>query len=183
MQKNTIVFIALDTEDVYYKQYYKKIRDSGFKLVTVNLKWNYNNLSDWVEQAVSSINAIEGTYYVVGHSVGASVALMIQNKANQLPKKIILYSPSPVFREFQKYFNRTTLRFFGAKRMKQILFNSLKHFLKNCTVPIEVRYGGLEHDFIKITVQEIQKIRSDVTVTEYKNADHMSIIYDSKKIP
>ena len=183
MNKVTVVFIALDAGDKYYKQYYKKLKNFGFNLVLVNLKWNYKNINDWIEQSIAILNSIQEPYIIVGHSVGASISLMLQNKLKHLPIRMILYSPSPIFNEFIKNFDKEVLQFFGKRRIKQIEENHIRVFLKNNTIPLEVRYGSLEHPYVKVTVRTIKKFHKDATINEYKNTDHMSSIYASNKLP
>ena len=74
---------------------YKKL---GYQPVFVPVKWNYRTIDDWIAEVVNKIPAKEiQNSLLSGFSFGSMIALSLAAKTN--PKKLLLFSLSPYFKE------------------------------------------------------------------------------------
>ena len=115
-------FIALDTKDYTLKK----------GITPVSLTWKYQTISDWTR----GLN-FTNIDIVIGHSLGAAVALIVSEKTP--PKELHLYSPSPFFTETLHLLDKQDLKYIGKKRLKEM------KSLPRVTCPIFL-YIGVDED-------------------------------------
>ena len=106
----------------------------------INLTWQYNSIQDWCNKVRFTSKDV-----VTGHSIGASIALIVAEK--NPPKELHLYSPSPIFTETVNLQVQNFIRFIGKKRIKEI------RPIPKVTCPVTVYIGELEIPAMKKTAQ------------------------------
>lgn len=147
------IFIALDTNE------YKIPKG----VTPINLTWKHNTIQGWCNRVHFTSSDI-----VIGHSIGASIALIMAEK--NPPKELHLYSPSPIFTETVNLHAQNFHRFIGKKRRKEI------RPIPKVTCPVTVYVGELEIPAMKKTVQIIaQKLHAKLVVVPGKN--HGNIVF------
>ncbi|MEO6077604.1 MAG: hypothetical protein ABIP54_02360 [Candidatus Andersenbacteria bacterium] len=148
------LFIALDTNE--YKL--------GKGVTPVNLIWKHNTIQDWCDQVRFTSKDI-----VIGHSIGAAVALTVAKK--NPPKELHLYSPSPIFTETMKLLPKSHLSYYGKKRQREV------SSIPKVTCPVTVYVGELEIPAMKKTEKIIaKKLHAKLVVVAGKN--HRNIIQE-----
>jgi hypothetical protein len=141
-------FIALDTKE------YNLDKDT----VPVNLTWE-DGLEKWFE-TVSALD-IKDDDIVVGHSLGATIAYLTIKKGS-----LILYSPSPLFKEAKHLFSEKSVKELGSD------YDKIDNYsIKDIKTKPVVYVGELELDVMK----ETAKMISDDAVI-VKGKDHGDII-------
>ncbi|HSX18478.1 MAG TPA: hypothetical protein VLE51_03935 [Candidatus Saccharimonadales bacterium] len=74
---------------------YKKL---GYQPIFVPIKWNYRTIDDWIAEVDNKIPAKEiQNSLLSGFSFGSMIALAVAAQVN--PKKLLLFSLSPYFKE------------------------------------------------------------------------------------
>ncbi|OGY33887.1 MAG: hypothetical protein A3C02_03855 [Candidatus Andersenbacteria bacterium RIFCSPHIGHO2_02_FULL_45_11] len=146
------LFIALDTNEYNLEK----------GVTPINLTWKHNGIKDWCSNAKFTRNDI-----VMGHSIGAAIALIVAEK--NPPKELHLYSPSPIFTETVNLPGKNFLRLIGKKRRKEILP------IPSVTCSVTVYVGELEHPAMKKTAEIIaRKLHAKLVVISGKN--HKNIL-------
>lgn len=141
------LFIALDTNE------YKIPKG----VTPINLTWKHNTIQDWCDKVHFTSRDV-----VTGHSIGASVALIMAEK--NPPKELHLYSPSPIFTETLDLQTKNFHQLIGKKRRKEI------RSIPNVACPVTVYIGELEISAMKKTAQIIaQKLHAKLVVVPGKN--------------
>jgi pimeloyl-ACP methyl ester carboxylesterase len=146
-------FIALDTNSYKIKK--------GIK--PVNLTWNDNTIKDWCEGISFTRKDI-----VIGHSLGASIALIVAEKTP--PRKLLLYSPSPIFTETIKFLDKKNLKHFGKKRRKEV--NSIPRV----SCPVIIYIGSKELPFMKKNAIKIHNVLPQSKLIVVPKANHAEVI-------
>ena len=146
------LFIALDTKEYTLPK----------GITPVNLIWQHNRVEDWCRKVTFTRRDI-----VIGHSIGAAVALIAAEK--NPPKELRLYSPSPIFTETVGLPGKSFLRFIGKKRRKEI------RPIPKVACPTTVYVGEFEIPAMKKTAKIIaRKLRAKLVVVPGKS--HQDII-------
>lgn len=146
-------FIALDVDD--YKL--------GKGITPVNLVWKGNTIKDWCNEIKFSKRDV-----VVGHSLGAAVALIVAERTS--PKELHLYSPSPIFTETIKLLDKKNLDYFGKRRQKEV------RPIPNVSCPVYLYYGTEELPMMKKTVLKIASKLSNCKLTALHERNHQTVI-------
>lgn len=148
------IFIALDTNK--YK--------IGKGITPINLTWKYNTIQDWCDKAHFTRRDI-----VIGHSIGASIALIMAEK--NPPKELHLYSPSPIFSETVNLFKKNFIQIIGKKRRGEI------QPIPTVTCPVTVYVGELEIPAMKKTAEILaHKLHAKLFVVSGKR--HRNILQE-----
>lgn len=105
---------------------------------------------------------------VIGHSMGASIALMIAAKTP--PKELHLYSPALIFKETISLLGEEDLKYFGEK------INEIKPIPK-ITCPVTIYVGELE-DPIMLEGAVILVDKLDANEKVVPDANHMTVVND-----
>lgn len=141
-------FIALDTKE------YNLDKD----IIPVNLTWE-DGLEKWIEQ-VSALD-IKDDDVVIGHSLGATIAYLLIKKGS-----LILYSPSPLFKEAKHLFSKESVKELGSD------YDKIDNYsIKDIKTKPVVYVGELESDRMKETANMIS---DDVIIVKGKG--HGNII-------
>lgn len=177
LNKKNIVFIAQGIP--HYSKLISKLKKKGFNLITIDLEWNRNIISDWVvfsEKKIPEINSSETI--VVGHSIGASLAIILAQKYNFY--KTLAFSPSPIFKESLKLLNSSAKKQLGLRRLEDIKKNySLKMISSKINKrPICIYIGSEEHIIIKKNAKIISGHIKNLRVSEINNRKHLDVIND-----
>ena len=162
-----LIFIALDAEE-YKKDIQKKY--PGFLVKTVSLKWNNNSLHQWLEDTRKSTSGLDVSI-MIGFSVGAIIALILVNEIK--PKKLVLYSPSPILKEFLPLYSKTLINIMGKKRLNDFNNVSLANLSKP-TVSTTIYVGSNELPIMLKTAQVIsQKLKIESVVLHNKSHNNI----------
>jgi len=146
-------FIALDVKEYKLKK----------GIIPVNLTWKNNTIKDWCNKL-----KINNKDIIIGHSLGAAIALIVAKKTP--PKELHLYSPSPIFTETIKYLDDKNLKYFGKKRLKEI------KIIPKVTCPVTIYVGGNEDRIMKLTAKKICASLPHAKLIIIPNKDHSSVI-------
>lgn len=140
------LFIALDANE------YKLPKG----VTPINLTWKHNKIQDWCDKVRFTSKDI-----VTGHSIGASIALIMAEK--NPPKELHLYSPSPIFTETVSLPGKSFLRLIGKRRKREVMP------IPKVTCPVTVYVGELEIPAMKKTAQIIaRKLRAKLVLVPGK---------------
>lgn len=146
------LFIALDTKE------YKLPKG----VTPVNLTWRYNGVQDWCAKVKFTKKDT-----VIGHSIGAAVALIVAAKTS--PKELHLYSPTPLFTETIQLLKKSYLQHFGKKRQREV------RPIPKVNCPVTIYVGSEEHPIMKKNVDIIaRKLHAKKVIVQGKN--HQNIL-------
>lgn len=153
-------FIALNT-DTYTvpKDFY-----------CINLNWQ-DSIKKWIKDTKKYLKDCEDSSIIIGHSIGASIALICAQKGN-----LELYSPSPIFKETKNILNLKMKNQLGNK-----IYEIDKILLSNIKIKPHVYVGSKEHSVIKNTAKIIKK-NIDCSITYLKDKDHLTVLKNSNLI-
>jgi pimeloyl-ACP methyl ester carboxylesterase len=133
-------------------------------ITPIDLKWKYNGIQDWCDKVRFTSKDV-----VIGHSIGAAVALIVAEK--NPPKELHLYSPSPIFTETIKLLPKSHLSYYGKKRQREV------SSIPKVACPVTVYVGELEIPAMKKTAKIIaKKLHAKLVVVPGKN--HRNIIQE-----
>lgn len=150
-------FIALDIEN------YKLM--SG--ITPINLTWKNNTIKDWCRGIKFTKKDI-----VIGHSLGAAVALIVAKKTP--PNELHLYSPSPIFTETIKFLDKKNLDYFGKRRQKEI------EPIPSVDCPVYIYYGTDESSMMKKTAIRIATKLPNSKLVALTGRNHQTVINQDK---
>jgi len=134
---------------------------------SVNLIWKNNTITDWVN---TNIN-INNKTVLTGHSIGASVALILAQK--NTPKELHLYSPAPIFKDSLPLLNKSMIKYLGKKRITDIKNNFP---IKNVKCPVKIYLGSEEIQIMTKNAKLIQKKIPHAKLVIIKGKNHYNII-------
>lgn len=159
MEKNKTYFIALDTDSYNLKE----------GIIPINLNWDCT-MYTWLLTVKEALKDAKDDDIIVGHSVGATMALFGANKG-----LLKLYSPSPIFKEVKNLLSDELIKQLGDK------YNEIDNFsIKGITLKPICYLGNQEDEIMKKTFKEIKKhldIESHIV-----EANHANIIREYEKI-
>ena len=145
------LFIALDAKEYTLPK----------GITPVNLTWKHNRVEDWCRKAVFT-----GRDVVIGHSIGAAVALIAAEK--NPPKELHLYSPSPIFTETVELPGKRFLSFIGKKRRSET------KPIPKVACPVTVYVGELEIPAMKKAAKIIaRKLHAKLVVVPGKRHEEI----------
>jgi len=152
----------------------KFLKDQGFRVVGVPVKWRYQTLSQNAESFKEFFNKNKGEVnYILGFSYGAVITLLTANELN--PKKIFLCSLSPDFPEDTVHMKRWIMKYIGKKRFDDVKTRSGRKLAKELKVPSVVFYGekeGKQYPRLKVRCEETVKLAKNSKLIIIKNATH-----------
>lgn len=152
----------------------KFLKDKGFKVVGVPVKWERTTLSQNAESFKDFFGKHKGKdNYVLGFSYGAVITLLTANSLK--PKKIFLCSLSPDFIEDNKHMKGWIKKYIGKNRFDDVQTRSGKKLAKNLSVPSVVFYGekeGKRYPRLKVRCEETAKLAKNSKLIIVKDAPH-----------
>ncbi len=148
------------TDLVRYQRIIKVFRKRGFVVKPIVISWNYKVMTDYVDQFLGQLMHKENDeVYVFGFSFGAMIVFISAKDIK--PKKIILASLSPFFKEDLPYLKKSWRKYVGKKRLidfKNFSFDKIAQNIK-CNVQLLVgqREDSLLHRRAKLALEKIPK--------------------------
>lgn len=146
-------FIALDIKDYELKE----------GVTPINLVWEGKTIRDWCEKVSFTKEDV-----VIGHSLGAAVALIVAGETP--PKELHLYSPSPIFTETIGFLDKKNLDHFGEKRRDDV------KPIPMVACPVYVYYGTKEPSMMGITARIIASRLPQGKLIAVRGKDHRTVI-------
>ena len=116
----------------------KDLGDSFDNIELIYINWKYKTISDLVEKIRPKIDSD----FIGGYSIGGTIALILANELRL--KKLILYSPTPLFKEEVKTLSKSGLRYIGKKRLSDTGNYSVREIISNIKIPIDIYIGSEE---------------------------------------
>ena len=117
----------------------------GFDVKLIHIDWKYKTITDLVNEVLEKIS--DKNIYLAGYSIGGAIALILAPKLKL--KKLILYSPSPLFKEKVSTLSKPALATLGKRRLSDAKAYSIKEIINNIKIPVDIHIGSKE---IKIMV-------------------------------
>ena len=142
-------FIALSTHTKKFKE--------GIEPISLNMADSMQTMCD---------KTFNKNDIVIGHSMGASIALMIAKKTP--PKELHLYSPSLIFTETVSLLDEENLKYFGVK-IKEV------EPIPKVDCPVFVYVGSNEASTMIDSAKIVAKHLGS-TLEIIPNANHMSVV-------
>jgi len=173
-----LIFIAQGIR--FYKPFFNRLKKEGFLIIPIELKWRSNLVSDWInitKKKISQISFDKDTI-ISGHSIGASIALILSTEVKF--NKAIIISPSPVFKESLVLLNNSERRYFGKKRIedveKNIILKNLSKKIKTSNIVLYV--GSDEHKIMKKNINKIEKYFKSSKIVTLHGKNHINLLED-----
>lgn len=158
------------TNLIGYKKLIKSFENKGFITKPIRISWKNKTMGDYVNDFLSQVRDKEEEIYVFGFSFGAMIALLSASRIN--PKKLMLCSLSPYFKEDIKRLKKSWKKIIGKKRMKFFQSLSFDKVAKSIKCPTILLVGEKESKIVQNRVQEAHKLIADSTVFVAKGAKH-----------
>lgn len=138
-------FIPGNGEDLKSRNY-KAVLDmykrQGYKPHFVTINWKYRTIDHWVSEVSNKISGKEiKDSLLSGFSFGSMIALGVAARTN--PKKLLLYSLSPYFRE-DRPFPSKYLKWHGKRRMENFRKFSMNELAAQVHSPTILFIGSKE---------------------------------------
>ncbi len=122
-----------NTKTKSYQKIIKNFQDCNFQVIPIKISWKNKVMTDYVADFYTQlIHKNNNDVYIFGFSFGAVIAFIAAS--NIKPKKIILCSLSPYFREDLKYIEKSWMKIMGKNRIndfKNFSFDNLSEKI-NC---------------------------------------------------
>jgi len=142
---------------------------NGINPILIKINWKYRVMSNYIKQFKKQAK-IKNPNYIFGFSFGAIIALICANEIK--PKKLILCSLSPYFKEDLLKLKPSWIKLSGKRQLedlKNYSFNKISKKIKSKTILI---YGDKEGKETKIKSREAnQKIKNSELIV-ISNARH-----------
>lgn len=174
--KKKIIFIAPGGVR-YYRKFIKLLKENNFDIYVIDLKWEYKIITDWVSSVRKEVDEIgvDKNTIICGHSVGGAVAIILGQYYKI--KKIISFSPSPVFDISVKFLNKTVSKVFGKKRLLDAKNNfKIRKIDTKLLVPIEIYVGEEEHPIMIKNSEMLHRYISLSKLNIVTNKNHGTIL-------
>lgn len=164
-----------------YEKYLNQFSTSLFNIVCIDLDWN-DSISNWIskceEEITIHINNSDKNY-IIGHSIGASVALFLSSIYTF--DKVFIYSPSPIFNELISFIDIKGLTQLGKNKIEEIKNKFSLFSIKDKIVsPIEIYVGENEPEVMRKISFLIKKCLKKTNLTILKNKHHHDLIDDHR---
>jgi len=112
--------------------------DGNFKTRLIYIDWKYKTITDLVDEVMPKIKGD----IIAGYSIGGTVALILTQRLKL--KKLILYSPSPLFKEKVNTLSNPALVVLGKRRLADAKTYSIKEIINDIKFPVEIYIGSKE---------------------------------------
>lgn len=113
------------------------IKIKGYNTIIVD--WRYKTITDLVNEVIPKVKS---NTILAGYSIGGTIALILAQRLNL--KKLILYSPSPLFKEKVNTLSKPALNVLGKKRLADAKTYSIKEIINNIKIPVDIYIGSKE---------------------------------------
>jgi len=141
------------------------IKIKGQKTIIIN--WKHRTITDLVNEVRPKIKDIE----LGGYSIGGTIALILSQELKL--KKLVLYSPSPLFKESVNKLSESALKVLGKKRLADANNYSLKNL--NVKVKTEI-YIGDEEIKEMISFAKVLNKRLNSSLFLVKDCNHYNLM-------
>jgi len=132
------------------------------------IDWKRKTLTDLVNEVRPQIKGKT----LGGYSIGGAVALILAQELNIT--KLVLYSPTPLFKETLSTFSNNALKVIGKKRLADAKKYSIKKIADNIKIPVKIYVGEKEKN-IKLE-QYLQKRLVNSSLTVKKGLTHNNLL-------
>ena len=148
------------TDLVRYQRVIKVFRKRGFIVNPITISWNHRVMTDYIAEFLEQLAHKENDeVYVFGFSFGAMIAFITAESIN--PKKIILGSLSPFFKEDLSYLKKSWRKYVGKKRLADFKNFSFNKIVRNIKCDVELFVGQKEDKLLikraRLALGKIQK--------------------------
>ncbi len=141
------------------------IKIKGFKTIIIGSK--RKTLTDLLNELPEIKTKI-----LVGYSMGGAVALVLAQR--QHFDKLILYSPTPFFKERLRTFPKYIIKILGKKNLADIKRYSVKDF--NTKMPIEIHVGEKEVKDMVLFAKYLNKKFENSSLIVRKECNHYDLL-------
>ncbi|MFN3188461.1 MAG: hypothetical protein ACK42D_02880 [Candidatus Paceibacteria bacterium] len=160
--------------DPLYKELVLYINSRGYTVRAVPITWNNRTVSKNAEDFLNYFEKNKGTKnYVLGFSYGAVIAMMTAERTK--PKKLILCSLSPDFKEDSEVMPVWLKKYIGKNRCDDTKTRSAKKIAKSLDVETVVLYGekeGIDYPQLKKRCEDTSQLAVNSKLVVVKNAPH-----------
>lgn len=176
MSKTIFLIPGFKTQitDDMYQGLISYLKDENYTVHAVPISWNNRTVTENAQEFVSYLEEKkEKNYYVLGFSYGAVIALMTAEKIK--PKKLILCSLSPDFKEDTKAMPIWLKKYIGANRYADTATRSANKLAKSLTVETVLLYGekeGVKYPQLKKRSEETARLIKKSRLIVVKDAPH-----------
>ncbi|EKE26765.1 MAG: hypothetical protein ACD_4C00156G0002 [uncultured bacterium (gcode 4)] len=116
-------------DDVWYQLISDFFESKWINAVIVDIKWEKQIMSQYVEQFIKQITDFKDEIYILGFSFWAFIAFLSNRILN--PRMQFLCSLSPFFKNDLKHLKKPWLRFYWKRRMDDFKTFSFDELVKN----------------------------------------------------
>ncbi len=158
MKKTKVAYIIPGSGESPDEKAYKQIsyffRKKGIKPIPIKINWKYKLMPDYIEQFRQQAK-VKNPDYVLGFSFGAMIALISANEIK--PKKLILCSLAPWFKEDLPKLKKSWLKLAGKRQVKNLKKYSFKKISRKIISKTILIYGSKEAKELENKVKETHK--------------------------
>ena len=179
----TVLFVPGFLEDASSRNYAattQAIEGRGYAVQFVSINWRYTTQENWVSQ----LNDVYSQYnsantVLAGFSFGAVTAIC--SAVERQPSQVWLFSLSPLFAEYARYWSSSDRRIIGSRRLDVASKTSLSKLIVEVHCPVDVFVGEKEMlkwpemrevyrdaiNFENVNGTIVEGVGHDVTAEEY----------------
>lgn len=152
-----------------YRQISNFFRKKGIKPIPIKINWKYKLMPDYIEQFRQQAK-IKNPDYILGFSFGAMIALISSDEIK--PKKLILCSLSPWFKEDLPRLKKTWLKITGKRQTKILKEYSFKKISKRVNSKTILIYGSKEAKELERRVKDAHRKIKNSELIKIQNVKH-----------
>ncbi len=172
---NKIAYVIPGFMEQTNSQEYQKIiqyfQEENITVKPIKISWKYNNMSNYIKEFMEQINhKKEDEVILFGFSFGAMITFL--SAKNIKPKKIILCSLSPYFKEDLNFVKKSWKTIVGTKRIndfKQFSFREISNEIKSKTILL---VGEKENKLVMKRIKEAKTKLKDSQLIIVPGASH-----------
>jgi pimeloyl-ACP methyl ester carboxylesterase len=176
MSKTIFLIPGFKTQisDSLYRELTSYLKSKNYIVQAVPITWNNRTVTENAQEFTSFFEGKKGNNnYVLGFSYGAVIALMTAEKIK--PKKLILCSLSPDFKEDSKTMPAWLKKYIGLNRYADTATRSAKKIAKSLSIETLILYGekeGIDYPQLKRRCEETAKQAVNSKLIVVKDAPH-----------
>jgi len=160
--------------DPVYQKLLSYLRNKNYTIKPVPITWNNRTVTKNAEEFVNYFEKNKGKVnYVLGFSYGAVISLVVAEKIK--PKKLILCSLSPDFKEDSKTMPAWLKKYIGVNRYIDTMTRSANILARSLSVKTVIFYGekeGADYPQLKKRSEETAKLAVNSKLIVVKDAPH-----------